>query len=37
MSGGYFDYLDDKLKTEIFGFGQEPKNAFEDKEISQLV
>lgn len=38
MSGGCFDYLDNRLKSEIFGYCcQEPKNAFEDKEISQLV
>ena len=38
MSGGCFDYLDNRLKSEIFGYCcQEPKNIFEDREISQLI
>lgn len=38
MSGGYFDYLDDRLKSEIFGYCcEEAKNIFEDREISQLI
>ena len=37
MSGGHFEYLDDRLKTEIFGYCQKMKNVFEDREISQLV
>ena len=37
MSGGYFDYKDGALKTRIFGWDNEFTNAFEDREISQLV
>lgn len=38
MSGGCFDYLDNRLKSEIFGYCcQEPENIFEDREISQLI
>lgn len=37
MSGGYFDYLDDRLKSEIFGCCEKAKNIFEDREISQLI
>ena len=37
MSGGKFDYMDMHLKTEIFGYGDEPTNVFEDREISELV
>ena len=37
MSGGYFEYHDFTLKTEIFGFGDSPRNALEDQEISELV
>lgn len=37
MSGGHFDYADSRLKNEIFGWGDEPTNAFEDVELSLLV
>lgn len=37
MSGGRFLYMDSQLKTEIFGFSDEAWNAFEDREISELV
>ena len=37
MSGGHFNYLDSTLKSEIFGWTDEPHNVFEDREISELV
>lgn len=37
MSGGHFDYLDSRLKDEIFGWTDKPENVFEDREISELV
>ena len=37
MSGGKFNYLDNTLKSEIFGWTDEPRNVFEDREISELV
>ena len=41
MSGGYWDYKDSSLKSEIFGWSWSDdapiKNVFEDKEISILV
>lgn len=37
MSGGRFEYKDSSLKYEIFGWGDTPNNAFEDREISELV
>ena len=38
MSGGRFEYLDSRLKSEIFGyFTDKPSNVFEDREISELV
>ena len=37
MSGGRFDYKDEALKTEIFGWGDKPTNVFEDREISELT
>ena len=37
MSGGRFDYVDMRLKDEIFGYMDEPANVFEDREISELV
>lgn len=37
MSGGHFDYVDSRLKDEIFGWTDKPTNVFEDKEISELV
>ena len=39
MSGGYFEYADQRAKNEIFGYlGDDPKkNVFEDEEISDLI
>ena len=37
MSGGRFDYVDSRLKDEIFGWTDKPSNVFEDREISELV
>lgn len=37
MSGGHFNYQDSSLKSEIFGYGDQPSNEFEDMEISHLV
>ena len=37
MSGGRFDYVDRRLKEEIFGWTDKPGNVFEDREISELV
>ena len=37
MSGGYFDYRDATAMSEIFGYTDEPRNVFEDREISELV
>ena len=37
MSGGYFNYLDSQLKSEIFGWADRYSNVFEDKQISALV
>lgn len=37
MSGGRFDYVDSRLKDEIFGWADEPRNVFEDREIYELV
>lgn len=37
MSGGHFEYLDGRLKDEIFGYEDKVKNVFEDREISELV
>ena len=39
MSGGYFDYQDGRLKSEIFGWCDDDsiRNVFEDREISELV
>ena len=37
MSGGHFEYLDSRLKDEIFGYEDKLKNVFEDREISELV
>ena len=37
MSGGRFDYIDGRLKDEIFGWTDRPRNVFEDREISELV
>ena len=37
MSGGHFEYADERAKNEIFGSTDEPRNVFEDREISELV
>ena len=37
MSGGRFNYADCNLKSEMFGFVDEPYNVMEDDEISELV
>lgn len=37
MSGGWWNYHDSSLKDDIFGWGKQPRNVFEDKEISELV
>lgn len=37
MSGGHFDYIDGRLKSEIFGWDEIWHNVFEDREISELV
>ena len=37
MSGGHFEYLNSRLKDEIFGYEDKVKNVFEDREISELV
>jgi len=37
MSGGHFDYIDSRCKSEIFGWADVPKNVFEDREISELI
>ena len=37
MSGGYFDYMDSQLKSEVFGWSDQWWNVFEDQEISELV
>lgn len=37
MSGGHFDYVDSRLKSEIYGWTDKPGNVFEDREFSELV
>lgn len=37
MSGGRFNYADSNLKSEMFGWVDEPYNVMEDEEISELV
>jgi hypothetical protein len=37
MSGGLWNYQNDSLQSEIFGYGEKPCNALEDKVISELV
>lgn len=37
MSGGHWNYTNDSLKSEIFGWSNKPWNALEDREISELV
>ncbi len=37
MSGGHFNYDDDRLKNTIFDYEDKPSNQFQDPEISELV
>ena len=37
MSGGRFNYADGNLKSEMFGWVDEPYDVMEDEEISELV
>ena len=37
MSGGHFNYVDSRLKDEIFGWSDKCHNALEDRELSELV
>ena len=37
MSGGYFNYADGNLKSEMFGWVDEPYDVMEDEEISELA
>lgn len=37
MSGGYFQYIDSNLKSQIFGWTDKPDNEFQDVEITELV
>lgn len=37
VSGGRFDYIDSRLKSEIFGWESKCSNVFEDREISELI
>lgn len=37
MSGGRFDYIDSRCKSEIFGWDDRCRNVFEDREISELI
>lgn len=37
MSGGHFEHIDSRLKSEIFGWCNGHTNVFEDREISELV
>ena len=37
MSGGRFDYIDSRCKSEIFGWDDKFRNVFEDREISELI
>ena len=37
MSGGHFNYVDSRLRDEIFGWSDRASNVFEDVEISDLV
>lgn len=37
MSGGRFDYVDSRCKSEIFGWDDKCRNIFEDREISELI
>lgn len=37
MSGGHFNYYNDRLKEEIFDWSHKPFNALEDRELSELT
>lgn len=37
MSGGHFEYIDSRLKDEMFGWSDTWHNVMEDREISELV
>ncbi len=37
MSGGHFNYVNDYLQSELFGYKDRPTNVLEDREISELV
>ena len=37
MSCGKFNYVDGRLKDEILGWADEPRDVFEDREIYELV
>lgn len=37
MSGGHFNYADGNLKSEMFGWVDNPYDVMEDEEISELV
>ena len=37
MSGGHFEYIDSRLKDEMFGWRDTWHNVMEDREISELV
>ena len=37
MSGGHFDYADERLKDVMFGWDNDFSNVLEDREISELV
>lgn len=37
MSGGHFQYLDSRLKDEMFGWCDKPHNVLEDRELSALA
>lgn len=37
MSGGYWNYENDRMQNEIFKYADRPWNTLEDREISELV
>ena len=37
MSGGHFNYVNNTLKSEMFGWVDEPHNVLEDRELSELT
>lgn len=37
MSGGHFNYLNNTLKSEMFGWSDKPHNVLEDRELSELT